>query len=118
MKRKTILNHQDFLTPIDCISGRCEFFVVKTKSSKIPNNPRYGIIVTKRTLKLAIHRNRAKRLLRDWIAFNEDLMIPELDYVFIAYNTILDATRDIGRQRMRKIFKNIARQYKKNETKK
>lgn len=118
MKRKTILKHNDFLTPSDCIIGRSEFFIVKTKPAKISGDPRYGIVASKRTFKLAVDRNRAKRLLRDWIAFNEDLMLSDLDYVFIAYSKILDATRDLGRLRMRDLFRKIAKTYQKYEKQK
>ena len=111
MKRKTILKHDDFVTPKDGISSHCEYFMVRTKPAKIPNDPRYGIIVSKRTFKLAVQRNRAKRMLRDWIAVNENIMNPDLDYVIIAFNTILGASRDLGREKMRKILRRIARIY-------
>ena len=112
MKHKTILKHNDFLTPPDCIVGRSEFFIVKTKLAKYPGDSRYGLVVSKRTFKQAVHRNRAKRLLRDWIAYNEDLMLPCLDYIIIAYDKILDAPRDVGRDCMCKAFKKIARLYR------
>ena len=118
MKRKTIRNHNDFLTPRDGIFARAECFIVRTKLAKYPENPRYGIIVTKRNFKLAVQRNRAKRLLRDWIANSEHLMIDDFDYVFIVNDKVFDATRDQGRKFMAKVLKKIARMYKfKNEKK-
>ena len=113
MKRKTILNHNDFITPPDCIIGRSEFFIIKTKLAKYPGDARYGIIASKRMFKLAVNRNRAKRILRDWIAYNEDLMLPMLDYIFIAHDRILGAQRDSGRLCMEKSLKRIARIYRK-----
>ena len=112
MKRKTILKHADFLTTQDCVLARDGCFIVRTKPAKIPGDARYGIIVSKRTFKLAVHRNRAKRLLRDWIAYNEDLMNPELDYIFIPYSSILDVTRDVGRDKMARAFEKILKTYK------
>ena len=44
--------------------------------------------------------DRAKRLLRDWVRFNEGLLLPDMDYVFVARHAILDATRDDGRDAM------------------
>ena len=113
MKRKTILKHDDFITPPDSIVGRSEFFIIKTKLSKSADDPRYGIVASKRTFKSAVDRNRAKRLLRDWIAFNENLMLPALDYIFIAQSRILGASRELGRLRMYKSFEIIAKTYRK-----
>ncbi len=114
MKRKTILKHSDFLTPNDCIVGRSEYFIVKTKLTQTPEDPRYGIVVSKRVFKLAVQRNRAKRLLRDWIAYNEKLMLPCLDYIFIANAKIMDAPRDQGRERMRRALRKISRVYRRH----
>lgn len=73
-------------------------FVLKAKFAHFPDDPRYGLVVSKRAFKLAVERNRAKRLIRDWISFNEDLMLPDLDYVFIVQAEILDCNRDAGRE--------------------
>jgi len=108
MKRKTIRNHKDFLTtPSDPVVYN-SYFITKIKPAARKDS-RYGIIVSKRTLKLAVHRNRAKRLLRDWIGVNEHLMLPDKDYIFIARATILDCTREIGRAKMANALKKIAK---------
>ena len=112
MKRKTILKHSDFSAPPDSIDGRCEFFSVKTKLSNSLTDSRYGLVVSKRIFRLAVQRNRAKRLLRDWISFNEKYMLPGLDYIFIANAEVLDAPRDDARMRMRRILKRISRTYR------
>lgn len=113
MKRKTLRNHNDFIVPRDCISARSDLFLLKTKHAKIPGDARYGIVVSKRIFNLAVKRNRAKRLLRDWIAYNEDLMNPDLDYIFIADEAILDANRDMGRAEIKSAFEKITKQYDK-----
>ena len=77
-------------------TAKSAFFYVRMKPCVIPDTPRYGITATKRTFKLAVHRNRAKRLLRDWIRFNEKRLRPDMDYVFIARGAILDASREDG----------------------
>jgi ribonuclease P protein component len=102
MKRNTIKNHSDFIAGENDPTARCAYFLVRTKSAKYPNDARYGLIVTKKTFKHAVDRNRAKRLIRDWIEFNEDLMCDELDYIFIIRQAILDANRNSGREAMRK----------------
>jgi len=114
MKRKTIRNHRDFLTTPDDIGARSPYFFVKTKLAKFPQDPRYGIIASKRTFKPAVDRNRAKRLLRDWICFNENLMLNDFDYIFIVGRDILGATRDQGRSAVRHALHQIIRYHKIN----
>ena len=117
MKHKTIRNHKDFFATSDDVHAfvvRADCFIVKTKSSKEYGNNRYGLVVTKKNFKLAVHRNRAKRLLRDWIAFNEDLMLPDLDYILIARTSILNTSRANGREMVYNAFKQIAKLYEQN----
>ena len=68
------------------------------------------MIVTKKTFKHAVDRNRAKRMLRDWIAFTEHMMRPEWDYVFIIRRAILDADRTSGRVAMKKALNYLRKQ--------
>ena len=111
MKRKTIRNHKDFYVSPDGFTVSSDCFMIKAKSAKIDGDARYGLIASKRTFKLAVQRNRAKRLIRDWIAANEDLMLPELDYVFILRNSILSINRDLGRKKMATALKRVSKQY-------
>ena len=114
MKRKTIRNHRDFIVPFTDLAASNDCFWVKAKTAKIPDDARYGIITSKKNFKLAVQRNRAKRLMRDWIAFNENLMIDDLDYVFIPRFPVLNIVRDDGRKKMQKSLKKIAKIYKQN----
>ncbi|MBQ6110662.1 MAG: ribonuclease P protein component [Alphaproteobacteria bacterium] len=117
MKHKTIRNHKDFFAAPDDVHVfvvRTDCFVVKTKSAKKYGDSRYGLVVTKKNFKLAVHRNRAKRLLRDWVAFNEDLMLPDLDYILIAKTSILNIGRENGREMVYNAFKQIAKLYEQN----
>lgn len=100
--RDTIKSHRDFITPEDGPIAKSPLFIIKLKEPKFPDDPRYGIRVTKRTFKHAVQRNRAKRLLRDWIRANQTLLLEQYDYIFIARTAIIDATRDMGRESMRK----------------
>ena len=108
MKRKTIRNHKDFLTAPDTPVVSDFYFIVKAKPA-VKKDPRYGLIASKRVFKLAVSRNRAKRLLRDWIAYNEHLMLPEMDYIFIARSTILNCTREEGREKLALALKKISK---------
>lgn len=113
MKRKTIRNHNDFFMPQNGLVARTDFFMVRAKTAKFSDSPRYGIVVTKKVFKLANERNRAKRRLRDWIAYNEDFMLPDLDYTFIAYDKILMCSRETARKCMESAIKKIERIYRK-----
>ena len=109
--RNTIKNHTDFMTAPGDPSATATFFIVRAKKTRFPNDPRYGVIASKRTFKLAVHRNRAKRLIRDWLAYCDDLLLPEFDYVFIARASILTATRDMGRESMSRALNHIRLKY-------
>ena len=110
MKRDTIKNHTDFAMGENDPTARCAYFLVRAKLAKFPDDARYGIIVTKKTFKHAVDRNRAKRLLRDWIAFNEKMLRPEWDYVFVVRRAILDADRTSGRVAMKKALHYLRKQ--------
>ena len=108
--RDTIKRHEDFIMqPTDPVA-HSSYFLVRAKSAKFPDDARYGITVTKKTFKHAVDRNRAKRMLRDWIRFNEKLMRPDWDYVFIVRRGIMDATREEGREAMRKALHFLKKQ--------
>lgn len=110
MKRDTIKNHADFVVGDNEPTARCAYFLVRAKNAKFPDDARYGIIVTKKTFKHAVDRNRAKRLLRDWLAFHEKMLRPEWDYVFIIRRAILDADRTAGRVAMKKALHYLRKQ--------
>jgi len=109
--RNTIKKHLDFITGPDAPSATAAFFVVRAKKTSVPNDPRYGLVASKRTFRFAVQRNRAKRLLRDWIAANDDFMSPEYDYIFIARSAILGASRDEGRAAMARALEHIRKKY-------
>ena len=102
MIRDTIKQHTDFMAGANDPTARCAYFLVRAKPAKFPDDARYGIIVTKKTFKHAVDRNRAKRVLRDWIAHNEDMMQDAWDYIFVIRRDILTADRLSGRIAMKK----------------
>lgn len=116
--RKTIKNHADFAVTPDDLSGLSSYFIARAKYARFPNDARYGLVVTKRTFKHAVDRNRAKRLLRDWIRFHKDMMLPNMDYIFVARAPILKATREEGRSAMRKALHWIQKTYKNEQSEK
>lgn len=105
--RTTIKKHRNFIIEENDLNARCSLFFVRACPIRFQNDPQYGLVVTKKVFKLAVDRNRAKRLLRDWIAFNEKYMTEDLDYIFIARKAILKATRTEGRTAIRKALNYI-----------
>ena len=110
MKRDTIKNHSDLAAGENDPTARCAYFLIRAKNAKYPDDARYGLIVTKKTFKHAVDRNRAKRLIRDWIAYNEKLLRDGWDYIFIIRRDILDADRESGREAMRKALVYLRKQ--------
>jgi ribonuclease P protein component len=110
MIRDTIKNHSDFIAGENDPTARSAFFLVRAKPAKYPDDARFGLIVTKKTFKHAVDRNRAKRLMRDWIEFNEDMLREDWDYVFVARRAILEATRLDGRVAMKKALNYLCKQ--------
>lgn len=113
MIRDTIKSHADFITEQKEPIARCVYFSIRTKKAKNIDSPRYGLVVSKKSFKLAVQRNRAKRLLRDWIAYNEHLMCKDMDYIFFARFQILQATRTDGRDAMAKALAYVKSQHEK-----
>ena len=109
--RDTIKKHSDFLMSDDAPSARSAFFVARAHPTHFPGDARVGFMATKHTFKLAVDRNRAKRLMREWERFHEGLMAPEFDYVFYARPAILTLSRDMGRDVMRKELLHILKKY-------
>lgn len=110
MTRDTIKNHADFAMGENDPVAKSAYFLVRAKRAKIPDDARYGMIVTKKTFKHAVDRNRAKRMLRDWIAHCEHMMCPEWDYVFIIRRAIIEADRTSGRVAMKKALNYLRKQ--------
>lgn len=105
--RSTIKKHSDFQFADNAPIVKTPLFLAKSRPTIFPGDARYGLITTKRTFKLAVHRNRARRLLRAWIRENEDLMSPDMDYVFIARSAILDSDKSTGIATMKRAIKSL-----------
>jgi len=94
--------------PDNASTFKTELFVVRARQTKWKDDAKYGIMVTKRTLRLATDRNRAKRLLRAWIKDNEKYMLPDMDYVFSARREILNAIYTTAKDQMKSAIKKVS----------
>jgi ribonuclease P protein component len=94
--RNTIKKHSDFIMDETCATFKTPLFIAKARKTIFPGDARFGLVAAKKTFKLAVHRNRAKRLLRAWLIENQNILNPELDYVFIARASILESSKENG----------------------
>ena len=112
MTNQKTLNHRDFYTAPDTPMVVNDLFIMKTKPAKITGKTRFGVASPKKTFRLAVNRNRARRLLRDWIAFNKDRFCDNYDYIFIARAKILDCNRETGRKSVCNAIKKMTKKLK------
>ncbi|MBN1325274.1 MAG: ribonuclease P protein component [Alphaproteobacteria bacterium] len=108
--RSTIRKHSDFIMPENCATAKTPLFIAKARKTIFPNDARYGLITTKKTFRLAVNRNRAKRLLRVWLFENKSLLNPELDYIFIARTPILNTLKPNGVAFMKEALESLDKQ--------
>ena len=95
------LNHKEFRAPIGTPVFVNVYFVIKTLPARFAGVPRFGVVSSKKVFRYAYQRNRARRLLREWIVFNAEHFVPEFDYIVIARAQILECDREMGRKLMR-----------------
>lgn len=107
--RNTIKKHIDFAMTDDDLVARSAGFLVRTRQTRFPGDARYGLIVTKRTFRHAVDRNRAKRLLRVWIRHCDAAMRPDMDYIFIARPSILKWMPSDGIGAMKKALRYLGK---------
>ncbi len=94
--RQIIKKHKDFVQTEKDLSVKTPLFVLRARATLWPGQAKYGLIVTKRTLKRAHERNRAKRLLRVWLRACESELSPDMDYILIVCAPILEASLSDG----------------------
>jgi ribonuclease P protein component len=102
--KNTIKAHKnfDFKNEIAAIERS---FIMKCRAP-IHESPEYGLIAAKRTFRRAVDRNRAKRMLREWIAGAG--RPADQDVLLIARTAILETTMPDGVRQMAKALKKIA----------
>lgn len=86
--KTTIKQKKDFLkTEKDRIYTNSVTHIIVRNNNL--NYYRYGIVIGKKKVKLAILRNRAKRLLRASLNNNKSLLINGYDYIFLLKRDVL-----------------------------
>jgi ribonuclease P protein component len=84
---------------------KARFFIANSAASL--DAPRYGIIATKKTFASAVDRNRARRLIREWLRLSDNKLDLTLDYSFVLRADILKATRSDGMKELEKALKEL-----------
>jgi ribonuclease P protein component len=72
---------------------------------KLHDSGEYGLVVSKKVFPLAVQRNRAKRLMREWI--RRCGLPPAVDILLIARKSILEIAAKDGAGRIAKAIKKI-----------
>jgi ribonuclease P protein component len=109
--KNTIKAHTDFNFE-EAEIVRMPAFFMKYRPKKYDSG-QYGLVVSKRAFPLAVRRNRAKRLLRVWIA---KCGLPQnLDFLFIARPEILATKLPDGAAQVAKAVKKSGVQCRKPE---
>ena len=72
-------------------------------------HPRLGLVIGKKSVKLAVERNRIKRQIRESFRHNQDIL-NGVDIVIVARRGIADLSNIELRQQFDKMLKRLARQ--------
>lgn len=105
--RQVFGNRSDFLRlkNASCVF-RARFFIVNAApAATLP--ARYGMTATKKSFDNAVRRNRARRLLREWLRLSADKLDPALDYSFVLRMAILDTTREDGLKELARALRGL-----------
>ena len=112
--KNTIRNHKDFDFS-DSKSAILPAFFMKKRQRKF-DAAQYGIVAGKKVFPGAVQRNRAKRLLREWI--RECKMPADQDILLVARTAILETDLRSGLAQMKKALKSNPEKQPKGEPEK
>ncbi len=74
------------------------------------NNPRIGLTIAKKRVKLAVHRNRIKRVARDSFRLHQH-KLPPVDLVLMVKGDISNTDNAELHQQLERLWSKILRQY-------
>ena len=73
-------------------------------------NPRIGFVFSKKNIKLAVHRNHLKRLIRESFRLKQK-NLPDIDMVILARKGISDLDNQTIRHELDKLWHRLAKKY-------
>jgi ribonuclease P protein component len=71
-------------------------------------HPRLGLVVSKKNVKLAVDRNRFKRLVRESVRLRQD-QLPAVDIVVLARRGVQDMDNDVLYRQLHGMWKRLRR---------
>lgn len=80
-----------------------KLLTILAKKNPAQNQPRLGLAVAKKSVKTAVHRNRIKRLAREYFRLNQDRIVTA-DYVLLVRQGIDKKDNEVIRQSLSKQF--------------
>ena len=79
-------------------------------------HPRLGVVVSKKNVKLAVQRNRFKRLVRESVRLRQH-QLPTLDIVVLARRGVHDLDNDTLHRQLHGMWKRLQREARQHECK-
>lgn len=82
-KNLRLLNAKEYQQVFDNVTWKISssHFVFLASSNTLPH-PRLGLVIAKRRVRTAVHRNRIKRLLRDHFRLQQHIL-PDVDFIVL-----------------------------------
>ena len=107
---KRLLTPQQFKAVFDSASNKVpsKNVLLLARENQL-EHPRLGLVIGKKSVKLAVERNRIKRQIRESFRHNQDIL-SGVDIVIVARRGIADLSNIELRQQFDKILKRLARQ--------
>lgn len=109
-REKRLLTPQQFKAVFDSASNKVpgKNVLLLARDNQF-EHPRIGLVIGKKSVKLAVERNRIKRQIRESFRHNQDILIG-VDIVIVARRGIADLSNIELRQQFDKMWKRLARQ--------
>ena len=109
-REKRLLTPQQFKAVFDSSSNKVpgKNVLLLARENQL-EHPRLGLVIGKKSVKLAVERNRIKRQIRESFRHNQNIL-NGVDVVIVARRGIADLSNIELRQQFDKMWKRLARQ--------
>ncbi len=109
-REKRLLTPQQFKAVFDSASNKVssKSVLLLARDNQL-KHPRLGLVIGKKSVKLAVERNRIKRQIRESFRHSQD-RLDGVDIVIVARRGIADLSNIELRQQFDKMWKRLARQ--------